>query len=86
MTKKIKIMKTKLWEKEFKTDKLIEQFTIGKDRTMDLFIAPYDVIASKAHAKMLCKVGLITKNESEQLLEGLNEIEQLIKEGKFAIN
>lgn len=86
MTKKIKIMKTKLWEKEFKTDKLIEQFTIGKDRTMDLFIAPYDVIASKAHAKMLCKVGLITKNESEQLLEGLNEIEELIKEGKFAIN
>ncbi len=79
-------MKTKLWEKEIKTDQLIEKFTIGHDRTMDLFIAPYDVMASKAHAKMLCKVGLITKEESEQLIKGLNEIAELVAEGKFKIN
>lgn len=79
-------MKTKLWEKETKTDKLIESFTIGQDKTMDLFIAPYDVLASKAHAKMLCKIGLITEKELSDLLSGLNEIESLIKEEKFFIN
>lgn len=79
-------MKTKLWEKEIKTDKLIEKFTIGQDRTIDLFIASYDVMASKAHAKMLSKVELISKEESDQLLKGLSEIEELIKEGKFGIN
>lgn len=79
-------MKTKLWEKETKTDTLIERFTIGQDKTMDLFIAPYDVMASKAHAKMLCKIGLITEKELSDLLSGLNEIESLIKDEKFFIN
>lgn len=78
-------MKTKLWEKEIKTNGLIEKFTIGKDKELDMFIAPYDVQASKAHAKMLGKVNLINECELEQLLEGLNEIEQLLKEGKFKI-
>jgi argininosuccinate lyase len=79
-------MKTKLWEKETKTDPLIEKFTIGNDKTLDLFIAPYDVIASKAHAKMLCKTGLISEVELSQLIKGLNEIESHIKEGKLKIN
>lgn len=79
-------MKTKLWEKEIKTDKLIEKFTVGNDKTMDLFIAPYDVIASKAHAKMLQAIGLLSEEELKQLLQGLNEIGMMIREGKFTIN
>jgi argininosuccinate lyase len=78
-------MKTKLWEKTAKVDPLIEKFTVGKDKEMDLFIAEYDVIASKAHARMLSKVGLISEGECDQLLEGLNEIELLIKQGDFKI-
>lgn len=78
-------MKTKLWEKELKTDNIIERFTVGKDKELDMFIAPFDVQASKAHAKMLCEVNLINESELEQLLHGLNEIEQLLNEGKFKI-
>lgn len=78
-------MKTKLWEKEKKTDNIIEKFTIGNDQKLDMFIAPYDVKASKAHAKMLAKVGLISNTECDQLLEGLTEIENLLSEGKFKI-
>jgi len=78
-------MNTKLWEKELKTDNIIERFTVGKDKELDMFIAPFDVQASKAHAKMLCKVNLINESELEQLLEGLNDIEQLLKAGKFKI-
>jgi argininosuccinate lyase len=85
-TLKIKdVNKTKLWEKENKTDSIIEKFTIGNDQSLDMLIAPFDVIASKAHAKMLGKVGLISKEECEQLLEGLSEIELLLSEGKFEI-
>lgn len=78
-------MKTKLWEKEKKTDNIIEKFTIGNDQELDMFIAPYDVRASKAHAKMLAKVGLLSNTECDQLLEGLSEIETLLSEDKFKI-
>lgn len=78
-------MKTKLWEKENKTDSIIEKFTIGKDKELDMFIAPFDVIASKAHTKMLHKVGLISVEECSQLLKGLNEIETLLQKGEFKI-
>lgn len=78
-------MKTKLWEKETKTDGLIEKFTVGNDKELDMFIAPYDVLASKAHAKMLYKVGIITENECDKLIQGLNEIDSLLKKGEFKI-
>jgi argininosuccinate lyase len=79
-------MKTKLWEKENKTDSLIEKFTIGNDQSLDMLIAPFDIIASKAHAKMLSKVELISADECDQLLEGLNDIEILLKNGEFKID
>lgn len=78
-------MKTKLWEKENKTDSLIESFTIGKDKDYDLLIAPYDVIASKAHAYMLSRVGLLTHEEYQLLAKGLDEIKVLLGLGKFVI-
>ena len=44
----------KLWEKGYsETDKLIEQFTVGKDRELDLLLARYDVLGSLAHITML---------------------------------
>jgi len=78
-------MKTKLWEKENKTDSIIEKFTIGKDQELDMFIAKYDVQASMAHAKMLAKVGLISNAECNQLLEGLMEITSLLNTNEFKI-
>jgi len=51
----------KLWDKGFSTDKKIDHFTVGNDRELDLVLAKYDVIASKAHAKMLAKVGLLSE-------------------------
>jgi argininosuccinate lyase len=75
----------KLWNKGFDTDKKIELFTVGNDRELDLHLAKYDVIASKAHAKMLAEVNLISKEESDMLLHELNNIEKSIKEGSFTI-
>ena len=75
----------KLWDKGFSVDKHIENFTVGNDREIDLHIAKYDVIASKAHAKMLAKIGIISNAELEQLLEGLDILATHIEEGSFLI-
>ncbi|MDO6853964.1 argininosuccinate lyase [Cellulophaga lytica] len=75
----------KLWDKGFSTDKKIDHFTVGNDRELDLLLAKYDVIASKAHAKMLGKIGLITAQEAENLVAELDAIAQTIEEGSFVI-
>lgn len=78
-------MKTKLWEKDTLTDNVIEKFTIGKDKELDLLIAPFDIEASLVHSKMLQKVGLINALELQQLLEGLNELRLSVNNGTFII-
>ncbi|MFV0564313.1 MAG: argininosuccinate lyase [Flavobacteriaceae bacterium] len=76
----------KLWDKGISIDKKIEQFTVGNDREVDMHIAKYDVIASKAHAKMLHEIGILTSIELEQLLGGLQTLENEIEAGEFAID
>ncbi|MFT0714370.1 argininosuccinate lyase [Flagellimonas lutimaris] len=75
----------KLWDKGFSTDKKIDHFTVGNDRELDLVLAKYDVIASKAHAKMLGKVGLVSEDEAKDLVKALDEIAKDIEKGKFTI-
>ncbi|GAA4965100.1 argininosuccinate lyase [Algibacter aquimarinus] len=76
----------KLWDKGISIDKKIEQFTVGNDREIDIHIAKYDVIASKAHAKMLQKIGIITVEELVELLSGLQVLEKQIEDGTFVID
>lgn len=75
----------KLWDKGFSTDKKIDHFTVGNDRELDLHLAKYDVIASKAHAKMLGKIGLLTEEETNSLVSELNAINTSIEKGTFTI-
>ena len=75
----------KLWDKGFSTDKKIDHFTVGNDRELDLHLAKYDVIASKAHAKMLGKIGLLTLEETNSLVDELNRIGTSITKGEFKI-
>lgn len=76
----------KLWDKGISIDKKIENFTIGNDREIDLFIAPYDLEASCAHAKMLNSIGILSKEELSQLIEGLKTLKEQITEGTFIID
>ncbi len=75
----------KLWDKGFSTDKKIDVFTVGSDRELDLVIAKYDVLASKAHAKMLAKIGLISQQEADSLTAALDTIGEEIQKGHFTI-
>ncbi len=75
----------KLWDKGFSTDQKIDRFTVGNDRALDLHLAKYDVIASKAHAKMLGKIGLLTNEETKSLINELDAIGLSIEKGEFVI-
>ncbi|ADV48289.1 Argininosuccinate lyase [Cellulophaga algicola DSM 14237] len=75
----------KLWDKGFSTDKKIDHFTVGNDRELDLLLAKYDVIASTAHAKMLGRIGLLTKDETDSLVKELANIGKSIEKGEFII-
>jgi argininosuccinate lyase len=75
----------KLWQKNTTSKKEVEQFTIGKDPEYDVLLAPYDVLASMAHAQMLCSIGLLTEAENKLLQQGLKEIHTEIQQGSFFI-
>ena len=75
----------KLWNKGFEPDKLIEDFTVGADRELDLLLARYDVQGSMAHIRMLESIGLLESSELPVLLEALGRIAQSIERGEFTI-
>ena len=78
-------MAQKLWEKNYEINKEIERFTVGRDREMDLYLAPYDVLGSMAHITMLESIGLIGKDELPVLLQELKNIYAVCQKGEFVI-
>jgi len=75
----------KLWQKTKQLDKEIEKFTVGRDYILDKELTFFDCIASKAHARMLGKIGILTDKDVKELLQGLDKIIELDKKGKFEI-
>jgi len=75
----------KLWQKDTSTNEKIDHFTVGNDRTYDLALAPYDCIASKAHAKMLGEIGMLTSKEVKDLTDALEGILKSTQKGDFVI-
>jgi len=75
----------KLWQKNRVSLKEVEQFTVGNDREMDMYLAPFDVLGSLAHIQMLESIGLLTKEELLQLQRELKNIYKNIEDGKFKL-
>ena len=77
----------KIWQKDKSlTDQLVNNFTVGKDLDFDDRLAKYDVLGSMAHCKMLAEVGLISNQESLEMLSVLNEILETIENNTFEID
>ncbi len=74
-----------LWSKGTSATQIVEDFTVGNDRVLDLRLAKHDVMGSKAHIKMLSTIGLLEKDEMETLTAGLDEILAEIKAGNFEL-
>ncbi len=75
----------KLWEKSVQVTDEIDKFTVGHDRELDLYLAPYDVLGSMAHVTMLHSIGLIADDELPQLLSELKRIYEIAQSGDFVI-
>ncbi|MBQ2778769.1 MAG: argininosuccinate lyase [Bacteroidaceae bacterium] len=78
-------MAKKLWEKNSTVTPEIERFTVGKDRELDLLLARYDILGSIAHSAMLCKIGMLSEQETKELHSELREIYTLAEKGEFTI-
>lgn len=76
---------TRLWEKSVRPTEEIDRFTAGRDRELDLYLAPYDVMGSVAHITMLESIGLLTAEELTVLRRELRTIYRESLEGHFRI-
>ena len=73
----------KLWGGRFteSTDAFVEAFTASI--TFDKRLYKHDIAGSKAHAKMLQKVGILSQQEVDAIYKGLDEIIEDIEAGNF---
>jgi argininosuccinate lyase len=76
----------KLWQKDKASLQEVEKFTVGKDNELDIHLAPFDVLGSLAHTKMLESVGLLTKDELTLLEAELKNIYCQVQKGGFKLN
>ena len=63
------------------TDAFVESFTASVE--FDRRLYRYDIEGSRAHARMLSKVGVISQTECDAILGGLDRIEGAIERGEF---
>lgn len=75
----------KLWDKGYSVDDKIVDFTVGLDREMDIYLAPYDILGTMAHITMLESVGLLAKEELDVLLSELKVLHGQAVAGEFVI-
>jgi argininosuccinate lyase len=71
----------KVWGGEL--SKEAEEFTAGEDIVLDAKLIYWDAVASLAHAVMLKKIGILSKEEFNCIKKGLLEVIELDKKKKF---
>lgn len=74
-----------LWNKGTKAEDIVEEFTVGNDRILDLRLAKYDILGSLAHIEMLTKIGLLKEDEFKQLSGELKKILDMVETGSFKL-
>ncbi|MBR3703508.1 MAG: argininosuccinate lyase [Alistipes sp.] len=75
----------KLWDKGYSVDSFVEEFTVGRDRELDLFLAEADVLGNMAHMRMLNSIGLLSDDDRVALEQGLKRIYKQVQAGEFTI-
>jgi argininosuccinate lyase len=72
-----------LWGGRFADGPAPALAALSKSTQFDWVLAPYDVAASKAHAKVLHRAGLLTDEQRDGLLAGLDSLGQDVVDGSF---
>ena len=71
------------WGGRFSEGPADRMIRFSESVSFDKRLAPYDIRGSRAHARMLASVGLVTEEEAEAICSGLEAIGKDIAEGKF---
>lgn len=75
-----------LWQKSAaKLHPLLESYTAGDDPVLDLRLLPFDLLASKAHARGLRTIGILTAKECALLLRELTALQKKAAKGEIVI-
>lgn len=75
-----------LWHGRFKEGPDADAVKFETSINDDMRMAFVDIFGSEAHAKMLCKAGLISEEEKNQIIDGLESIKQDLKNEKLSID
>lgn len=73
----------KMWGGRFETKPSVIMQEINESISFDKKLYKQDIKGSKAHAKMLCQIGILTKAELKKITDGLTKIEKEISSGTF---
>ncbi|AWB81968.1 argininosuccinate lyase [Corynebacterium yudongzhengii] len=72
-----------LWGGRFSGGPSEAMFALSVSTHFDWVLAPYDVLASKAHARVLNRAGLLSDADLETMLEGLDQLGRDVADGSF---
>lgn len=72
-----------LWAGRFKKEINADVNAFNSSISFDARMYKHDIMGSQAHAKMLAKQGIISRQDLDEILQGLNDILQEIEEGKL---
>ena len=72
-----------LWGGRFSGGPSEAMFALSVSTHFDWVLAPYDVLASKAHAKVLHNAGLLSDDDLDTMLSGLTELGEKVASGEF---
>ena len=76
---------SKLWQKTTDVNKLVENFTVGRDTEFDRQMAAFDVLGSLAHTQMLQSIGLMSADDLALVQRELKAIYKDIENDNFTI-
>lgn len=72
-----------LWGGRFSGGPSEAMFALSVSTHFDWVLAPYDVLASKAHAKVLNRAGLLSDDNLAVMLDGLDQLGREVADGSF---
>ena len=79
-------MSAKLWGGRFDlpTNKLVEEF--NATILIEQRVCPFDIQGSKVHAAMLARQAIITQQEADSIIAGLDQVAEEIRSGQFVFD
>ncbi len=74
-------MRQGMWKGRFHQDMNAKVLAYSQSLDLDWRLLPWDVAGSRAHARQLARVGVLTAEEAEKLCAGLDRVEEEYKSG-----